>query len=100
MTFPMRAEEDCMTSVVDDELVILGLESGELFSLEGTGRFVWDRLDGTRDLATLTQQCAAHFDADPASVASDIEGFVADLRWARLVRVLATPRLAVSPDGS
>ena len=96
MGYLCRADEDCMTSLVDEELVILGLESGEMFSLEGTGRFVWDRLDGTRDLDGLTQQCRAAFGGDAATIAADVRGFVEELRGARLVRELDAPRLAVS----
>jgi hypothetical protein len=80
-----RVEGGAIATEIDDELVLLGLESGELFSLAGTARFVWDRIDGTRNLARLTRECEDAFAGDREAIARDVAAFVGELAAAKLV---------------
>ena len=43
-------------TVIDDEIVVMQLDSGDFFSLSGSARAIWEAIDGTRDEAAI---CAA-----------------------------------------
>ena len=70
---------------IDDETVIMSLDSGDFFSLTGTAQSIWRLLDGTRDRAAVLAELAAEYDAPEAEMASDLDSFLAGLRAAGLL---------------
>jgi pyrroloquinoline quinone biosynthesis protein D len=70
---------------IDDETVIMSLDSGDFFSLTGTAQSIWRLLDGTRDRAAILAELAAEYDALEAEMASDLDSFLAGLRAAGLL---------------
>lgn len=72
-------------SAIDDEVVVMLVDSGEFFSLIGTGRAIWSLIDGTRDSKALLADLAAAFEVEPAEIAADVDAFVAQLRGAGLL---------------
>ena len=70
---------------VDGELLIVDLDGGELFSLSGTARSVWDAINGQRDEAQIAEHLSAAYDVDAATLAADIAAFVEELRAAALI---------------
>ena len=73
-------------TVIDDEIVVMQLDSGDFFSLRGSARAIWEAIDGVRDEAGV---CAALIDEFPGvsrdELAADVAGFVARLRAADLL---------------
>ena len=62
-----------MSREVSGETVLLHLETGTYFALNAVGALVWDLLENEpRDIAQLTQEVAAAFDAEPGTIHSDI----------------------------
>ena len=72
-------------TTIDDEIVVMNLDTGDFFSLEGTGRAAWLLIDGTRDLPTIVAALAKQFAAPEAVVTGDIELFVGELGRAGLI---------------
>ena len=73
-------------TVIDDEIVVMQLDSGDFFSLSGSARTIWEAIDGHRDEAAICAALAGEFsDADRADLATDVTGFVARLRAADLL---------------
>jgi len=73
-------------TVIDDEVVVMQLDSGDFFSLSGSARAIWEAIDGTRDEAAICAALAGQFcDADRAGLATDVAGFVARLHAADLL---------------
>ncbi len=73
-------------TVIDDEIVVMQLDSGDFFSLSGSARAIWEAIDGTRDEAAICAALAGEFsDADRTVLATDVTGFVARLRAADLL---------------
>lgn len=70
---------------IDGEIVVMNLESGDFFSLTGTAREIWLRLDGTLDRAGLNAALAADYGSDTAAVAADVDAFLAELAGAGLL---------------
>jgi len=70
---------------IDGETVVMDLETGDFFSLSGSGLSIWLLIDGTRDRASLLAAVAAEYQGAEADLAGDVDAFVADLKAAKLV---------------
>jgi pyrroloquinoline quinone biosynthesis protein D len=70
---------------IDDEIVVMNLESGDFFSLTGTARDIWLRLDGTLDRAGLIAALAADYGIGNETAAADVDTFLAELAAAGLL---------------
>lgn len=86
MTAPLtRAEGRYSESTIDDEVVLMHIESGEFYSLTGTAAAIWDLIDGQRDRAGLVTELAREYGVEPAEIGADVDAFLARLRAAGLV---------------
>lgn len=62
-----------------ESMVLLDLDGGEYFALEGIGGRVWELCDGTRSLADVAATLAEEYDAPLQVIQDDVLGLVADL---------------------
>lgn len=66
-------------TVIDEEAVVMDLDSGDFFSLGGTAYAIWGLIDGTRTRAEIIAALVAGYAAPEAEVAADFDAFVGDL---------------------
>ena len=89
---------DIVARVIEDEIIIVPLVAGigdsddELYTLNETGRAVWQELDGTRTLGEVVAALAARFDAPLAQVEADVLGFAVEMVRRRISRSPARSR--------
>ena len=81
-----KCTENFIATVVDDEVLIVDLDGGELFSLSGTARAVWDAIDGQHDEAAIAEAMAMSHEGDPQTILADVQALIADLETSALVR--------------
>lgn len=88
--------EDVVAREIEGELIIIPLVAGigdledELFTLNETGKAIWDRLDGAADLGAIVSALAAAYDAPATEIERDVLGLVNELlRRRMLVEVTA-----------
>ncbi|MCP3956522.1 MAG: PqqD family protein [bacterium] len=62
------------------DYLILDLRSGRYYGVGEVGGFIWERLDGERDLAAIARAISARFEVDPERAAEDLIEFVTWLR--------------------
>ena len=72
-------------SAVDDEIVVMSLDSGTFFSLSGTGRTIWKLLDHHADRTALIAELVGAYNHDEAMITAELDEFVASLVQAGLV---------------
>ncbi len=72
-------------TAIDDEVVVMSLESGDFFSLTGTARAIWRLIDGTRDRAALLSELAQQHDCQVTEIADDVDAFLDQLNQAGLL---------------
>lgn len=72
-------------TAIDEEIVVMSLDSGDFFSLTGTARTIWQLIDGNRDRAALLTALAGHYGCEKAEIADDLDAFVAQLSQAGLI---------------
>lgn len=51
-----------------------------MYTLNETGAFIWDLIDGERSVQQIAAAMAAEYDIDAAMALSDVETYLADLR--------------------
>lgn len=57
----------------------------QIFAVNEVGRFIWEQLDGRRDLAQLHAALLHRFDVSPAQAQADLGEFIHQLRAAELL---------------
>jgi len=83
--------EDIVAREIEGELIIVPLVAGigdmedELYTLNATGKAIWERLDGRKSLKTLADELAAEFQAPPGDIVKDVLGLVEELAGRRIL---------------
>jgi hypothetical protein len=67
-----RINDECLLIPLADN--IANMDS--LYRLNETGVFIWERIDGNRDIRDITAMMAEEFDVDPAEAEKDIMWFL------------------------
>ena len=75
----MRRSEAAMTRDVDGEAVILDIESGRYYGMDGVGAFIWNCLDHVQTRDQLLAAVVAEYDVDPATAQGDLNDLLTDL---------------------
>jgi coenzyme PQQ biosynthesis protein PqqD len=83
--------EDVVVREIEGELIIVPLVAGvgdledELFTLNETGRAIWQKLDGRRTLRTVVSELAEEFDAPASAIEQDVLGLLEELERRKIV---------------
>jgi len=83
--------EDVVARDVQGEFIIVPITSGigdledEIFTLNDTGRSIWDKLDGKKSVKEVVDCLASEFDASSAKIEKDILGFKEELLKRRIL---------------
>jgi Coenzyme PQQ synthesis protein D (PqqD) len=83
--------EDVVARKIEGEIIIVPLVAGigdledELFTLNATGKAIWDRLDGRRRLSDIIAELTAEYQAPPKEIETDVLGLVAELVRRRML---------------
>lgn len=83
--------EDVVAREIEGELIIVPLVSGigdiedELFTLNETGKAIWNKLDGKRSLKKLVEELSEEFEAPAGEIGKDVVGIVEELLKRRML---------------
>lgn len=89
--------EDVVARQIEGELIIVPLVAGigdledELFTLNETGRAIWDQLDGKKNLGEVITNMAETYDAPAGEIEADVLGLVEELVRRRMLIEVARP---------
>jgi hypothetical protein len=65
---------------IDEEIVVMMLDTGQFFSLSGTSAAIWRLIDGQRDRAAVLASLTGAFHGEEQAVTKDLDEFLATLR--------------------
>jgi len=74
---------DVVSREIEGDIIIVPLTAGigdaddELYTLNDTGRAIWQKLDGVRTLGDVVADLALEFDSDRTQLETDVLGFAA-----------------------
>jgi len=78
--------EDVVARMIEDELIIVPLVAGigdaddELYTLNETGKAIWQKLDGERSLGVVSAELAEEYSESAAEkIQADVLGFAAEM---------------------
>ena len=83
--------EDVVAREIEGELIIVPLVAGigdmedELFTMNETGKAIWDRLDGKKNLKDVLGELFAEFEASAGEIEKDVIGLVDELVRRRIL---------------
>ncbi len=83
--------DDVVAREIEGELIIVPLVAGigdmedELYTVNETGRAIWDRLDGARNLHGVVAAVAEDYQAAPGEIERDVLGLVQELVRRRIL---------------
>lgn len=83
--------EDIVVREIEGEVVIVPLVSGigdiedELFTLNETGRDIWNKIDGSRTVAAVVRELAEEYDAPAGLLEGDVAGLLEELLVRKIV---------------
>ena len=83
--------EDVVAREIEGELIIVPLVAGigdmedELYTLNETGKAVWDRLDGKTSLRAIAAALAEEYEAPVGEIEKDILGLIEELLKRRML---------------
>lgn len=86
-----KPSEDVVAREVQGEFIIIPITSGvgdledEIFSLNDTGRAIWDKLDGKRSLKGAAKVLSSDFESSSSEIEKDILGLVTELVKRRML---------------
>jgi len=91
-TIPVKSE-DIVSREIEGELLIVPISSGigdmedELYTLNETGKEIWNLIDGQRSLGTITADLSSRYDAQKDEISKDVIGIVSELVNRKILNV-------------
>lgn len=86
-----QPSEDVVSRDVMGELIIVPLVSGigdmedEIYTLNDTGKAVWEKMDGKKSIKEIAESLAEDFDAPAADIERDVQGLIGELVRRKIV---------------
>jgi len=83
--------EDVVSREIQGELVIIPVTSGigdledDIFTLNETGKIIWNKLDGKRNLKDIKKELSQEFQGPADEIERDVLGLMEELLKRRLV---------------
>ena len=77
--------DDIVAREIEGEVIIVPLVSGigdmedELYTLNETGKAIWNKLDGKKKLKKVVDQLQAEFEAPAGEIQRDVAGLLEEL---------------------
>ena len=70
---------------IDDEIILMRLDNGDLLSLADSAAATWRLIDGDRDRHSVVAALAAEYAADDQQIAADVAELLHELMEAGLL---------------
>ena len=83
--------EDVVAREIQGDFIIIPVTSGiadmedELFSLNESGKAIWEKLDGKKPLKDIVKELTAEFEASGQQIEKDVVGITGELLKRRML---------------
>ncbi len=75
----LRRRDRVLAREAAGTLVVLDLDSGQYFSLDGVGARAWELCDGERDVGSMLERLGEEYDAPIEVVREDLLAFLQEM---------------------
>ena len=87
-TTTVVAADDCLSTTIDGETVILDTQRGKYYGFNDVGTEVWDFLQQPHTVEEVVQQLMSSYDVTYDRCRSDVESLLAELLEKQLVKTV------------
>ncbi len=81
----MKKATDTPWNVIDEEAVVLNLDSGHYYILNETGCRIWELLDGEKTVANIAGHISLEYEVTEETAAGDIVRILEELLEEKLI---------------
>jgi len=74
---------------LDEEMVLLDLETSRYYTLNRVGAVIWEMLDGSRSLQTVADCIEVRFDAAKTRICDDLLSLIGHLSYYKLIHLIS-----------
>lgn len=82
---------------VDQAVVMMGLEQGKYYGLEGIGGRIWSLIEQPSSISDICDTLVAEFEVEPDVCLLEVTSFVTELAREKLVRIFDEANSPVPP---
>ena len=82
-----RRNPEIIATEMDDDLVMMDVESGHYFNIRGSGARIWELTKAPVTETAIVRTLCAECDVDEATCRADVQKFLTELREAGLILV-------------
>lgn len=72
---------------VDDETILLDINTNEYFSINEIGTFIWETLEEKKDLNSVKEEIISNYEVDEKQVENDILNFIQEVANKGLITI-------------
>jgi hypothetical protein len=83
----LSRSDDLLSTELDQETVLMSIDAGAYYGLEGPARSIWEKLEKPLTFSQLVQSLVDEYRVSPETCASDLQKFLADMEKEGLLRV-------------
>jgi PqqD family protein of HPr-rel-A system len=80
-----KATDHFAETPLDDELVLMNIDTGSFHALKGTGLAIWHLIDGSRDEAAVCAALQETYEVDPQTCQAEVGRFIDQMAEAGFV---------------
>jgi len=84
-SFQPRRAERVIVETIEEQTVLLHVDSGMYFALNDVGARVWDLCDGDHAVDAIVATLAEEYDAPAGEIRSDVEELLTEMRAGALL---------------
>jgi hypothetical protein len=81
----IKRNSDLMTTEIDGELVLLSIENGKYYSLNGIGTKIWKLIENPIPVLEVCRKLMSEFEVDSKRCEYEVQAFLSELISASLV---------------
>ena len=78
---------DLLSTELDQETVLMSMDAGAYYGLEGTARSIWEKLENPTSFSELVDCLEREYRVSRETCVSDVQKFLAELEREGLLRV-------------
>lgn len=81
------AADDCLSTTVDGESVILHMDSDKYYGFNEVGTYVWESIQEPQTIGVVCQDVTEEYDVEYDQCRADVEDLIRDLVDKHLARI-------------
>ena len=79
--------ENLLSTQLDEETVLMSIDAGAYYGLEGPARSIWEILETPMTFSALVDRLVEEYRVSPETCAADVERFLGEMEREGLLRV-------------